>query len=849
MAFLDSYRVLDLTDERGLLAGRILSDLGADVVAVEPPGGSTARSCGPFQEADGESRSLLWDTYAAGKRGVAADLDTETGQALVRRLAANADFLIESAPPGRMAQAGLDWPQLSVVNPRLVYVSITPFGRTGPKAHYAATDLICWAAGGPLDPHRDEVHGPVRISLPQAFLHASADAAAGALIAHHARLRTGRGQHVDVSAQASLGIATLGRVLAHAVGDERPEWDKPVKRIDQSGSGSGTRPTLKKWACKDGLAELHLGVGPATGGFTNSLFGWLADEGEPVAGFARLDWRQMPALVKAGTFTDADMDDARQIIAAFLKRKTKAEILEAAVGRKLLCVPIYDTSDVAGSAQLQARDYWAEVGDGSRRTKLPGKLAKTSVHAPVVTRAAPMPGEHSAEVIAEWSRPCSSSASRAASSGASPAEARDAGGVADETTAVAQSGPPGDALPLDGLKVLDLTWVVAGPVVGRALADFGATVIRVESSLRTETARHMPPFHDGKPGVENSALYGTCNAGKLGMTIDLSTPAGREIVGELIGWCDVVAEAFSPGLMRRWGLDYETLAARHPGLIMISSSITGQTGPTARLAGYGNVGAALSGYQAIVGWPGEPPIGPFGPYTDYVGPRFTLAVLLAALDSRRRTGEGCYIDISQVESGILFQSAELADHFAQGTIVAPMGNADRQLAPHGVYPCQPDGSAERFVAIAVRDDDDWQRLAAVLGRADLAAEEMLGTAAGRRARQGELDAVIAEWTSGLRAEQVQDRLQAAGVPAHVSASSRDFCTDPQLEHRGHLIRLPHPLHGSTTVEGPRYLLSDTPGRVSRAAPTLGQDNEHVLTQILGYGHDRVTELREAGVLT
>ena len=433
----------------------------------------------------------------------------------------------------------------------------------------------------------------------------------------------------------------------------------------------------------------------------------------------------MPALVKAGTFTDADMEDARQIIAAFLKRKTKAEILEAAIGRKLLCVPIYDTADVAGSDQLRARDYWAEVGDGPRRTRLPGRLAKTSVHAPVVSRAAPMPGEHGPEVIAEWSRPRSPSASRAARSAASPAEPGDPA-----------AGPAGDVLPLDGLKMLDLTWVVAGPVVGRALADFGATVIRVESSVRTETARHMPPFQDGKPGVENSALYGTCNAGKLGVTLDLGSPEGREIVGDLIGWCDVVAEAFSPGLMRRWGLDYETLAARHPGLIMISSSINGQTGPAARLAGYGNVGAALSGYQAIVGWPGEPPIGPFGPYTDYVGPRFTLAVLLAALDNRRRTGEGCYIDISQVESGILFQSAELADYFAQGTVVARMGNADRQMAPHGVYPCQPDGSAERFVAIAVRDDADWQRLAAALGRADLAADERLRTAPGRRGCRG-----------------------------------------------------------------------------------------------------------------
>jgi crotonobetainyl-CoA:carnitine CoA-transferase CaiB-like acyl-CoA transferase len=367
--------------------------------------------------------------------------------------------------------------------------------------------------------------------------------------------------------------------------------------------------------------------------------------------------------------------------------------------------------------------------------------------------------------------------------------------------------------------------------------------------VRIETARHMPPFQDGKPGRENSALYSTCNAGKLGVTLDLGTAAGREVARDLIGWCDVVAEAFSPGLMHRWGLDYETLAARNPGLIMISSSITGQTGPTARLAGYGNVGAALSGYQAIVGWPGEPPIGPFGPYTDYVGPRFALATLLAALDHRHRTGEGCYIDISQVESGIFFQSAELADFFARGTVLQPMGNADRQMAPHGVYPCRPDDSGTRFAAIAVRDERDWQALTSAIGRSDLAGDPGLRTAAGRQAAAAELDRAIAAWTQTLSAGEVQDRLQAAAVPAHMSSSSRDFCTDPQLAHRGHLVRLPHPLFGETTVEGPRYLLSDTPGRVRRAAPTLGQDNEYVLGTILGYDDERISELASSGVLT
>lgn len=402
--------------------------------------------------------------------------------------------------------------------------------------------------------------------------------------------------------------------------------------------------------------------------------------------------------------------------------------------------------------------------------------------------------------------------------------------------------------PLDGLKVLDLTWVVAGPVIGRALADFGATVVRVESSTKVETARFMPPFHAGRPGPESSALYGTWNAGKLGVTLDLRAPEGREVARDLAGWADVVLEAFSPGTLARWGLDYATLSAGRPDLIMLSTAIYGQTGPYARLAGFGNIGAALSGFQAVAGWPDRPPLGPYGPYTDFVGPRFALVTLLAALDERRRTGNGCYIDVSQVEAGVYLQAPEIADNAATGAVAQRLGNADREHAPHGVYPALPRDGRDRFVAIAVTSGDQWTALATALGRTDLAADPALATAAGRRERQAGLDDAIAAWTGTRRAEDVETILQAAGVPAHVSASSADFCTDPQLAHRGHLVELPHPLHGTTTVEGPRYLLSDTPGSVDRAAPTFGLDNRHVLTTLLGYSDERVDALTDSGVL-
>ncbi len=398
---------------------------------------------------------------------------------------------------------------------------------------------------------------------------------------------------------------------------------------------------------------------------------------------------------------------------------------------------------------------------------------------------------------------------------------------------------------LGDLNVLDLSWVVAGPLIGRALADFGARVIRVESSRRVETARLMPPFAGGQPGVENSALYGTCNAGKLGMTVDLSRPEGREVVRDLVGWADVVVESFSPGLMRRWGLAYETLAADKPGLIMVSTSLMGQSGPLSTLAGFGNIGASVSGFQNLAGWPDLLPLGPFGPYTDYVGPRLALITLLSALERRDATGRGCYIDISQVEAGVFFLSPQCAHQEADGTVAQRQGNRDDVFAPHGVYPTRDKG---RYVAVAVTDDDQWRRLAAVLGD-EWVADPSLDAAAGRRAQQERLDAAISAFTGQLTAEQVEQRLQQVGVPAHRSASPADLIHDPQLLHRNHFRTLPHALHGQTTVEGPRYRLSDTPGDVRAAAPLMGEHNEYVLREILGYPAERIAELTERGLLT
>jgi benzylsuccinate CoA-transferase BbsF subunit len=401
---------------------------------------------------------------------------------------------------------------------------------------------------------------------------------------------------------------------------------------------------------------------------------------------------------------------------------------------------------------------------------------------------------------------------------------------------------------LAGLKVLDLSWVVAGPLIGRALADFGATVVRVESSTRVETARLMQPFYGGVPDKENSALFGNCNAGKLGMTLDLKNEDGRQVVRDLAMWADVVVESFSPGQLARWGLDYASLSAEKPSLIMLSTSIAGQTGHWSKLAGFGNVGSSLSGFQNLVGAADGLPWGPFGPYTDYVGPRIGLVTLLAALESVRRTGRGRYIDVAQVEAGVFFLSPQVAHHGVDGTVAWRRGNRDEVFAPHGVYPARDEGGQARFVAVAVRTDDEWSALAGALGPPDLATRADLATAEGRRAAADELDGLVAAWTRERTAADVERELQGSGVPAHVAASSADFVADPQLVHRGHVVALDDPRHGTAYVEGPRYVLSETPGRVPRPAPTLGRDNETVLREVLGYSDERIRALTEGSVL-
>ena len=398
--------------------------------------------------------------------------------------------------------------------------------------------------------------------------------------------------------------------------------------------------------------------------------------------------------------------------------------------------------------------------------------------------------------------------------------------------------------PLAGVKILDLSWIVAGPTVGRAMADYGATVIRVESPARVDTARVVGPFHGEEPGVENSGLYGNVNAGKWGLTLDLRVPEAQDVFRRLAVWADIVCESFTAGVLARWQLDYQHLRGLKPELIMLSSTLLGQNGPYNQVSGFGSQGAGMAGIQDLAGWPDRAPAGPFGPYTDYPAPRFALTALLAALDHRNRTGEGVYIDQAQAEGSMQLLAPALIDYKNGGPALQRRGNDDPQMCPHGVYPCRvPEGRAESWVAVAVATDEQWTALAGLIGADASPSFDQ------RRQQQPAIDAVLSEWTSSRSPAEVEETLQRVGISAHRLATTEDAANDPQLAYRNHFRRLPHSLHGETVVEGPRYILSETPIEPARPAPQYGEHNVPILKQVLGLSDNEIEELAASGALS
>jgi benzylsuccinate CoA-transferase BbsF subunit len=386
--------------------------------------------------------------------------------------------------------------------------------------------------------------------------------------------------------------------------------------------------------------------------------------------------------------------------------------------------------------------------------------------------------------------------------------------------------------PLDAVRVLDFTWVVAGPVTTRILADLGAEVIKIER-------RGSLDFGDRRGG-----LSGTLMRGKKSVLLDLNDPRGLDLARRLAALSDVVIDNFSARVMTNLGLDYEALVKLRPDVICVRMTGFGLTGPDRDHVSYGPTLQALTGYTLLMAEPGAPPAGFGYSYSDLAGGNLGALAVLAALWRRRQTGRGQLVDLAQLEAVASLVGPMLLD----GGTSAPAGNASQEgpAAPHGVYPC---AGKDRWIAITVFGDAEWQRLADAIGSPAWTRDTRFATLAGRLAHAAELDRLVEGWTREQSAEDAMARLQAAGVAAGLVANAEDLCVrDPQLAARGHFVEVPTPEGGTVRMDGPPFILSENPARVSGPGPLLGEHTEEVLSQLLGLGPDEIAALREARVV-
>ena len=703
-------RVLDIANARAELAGRILADLGADVIKVEPPGGSDSRRLAPFDKGfEGDpAHSLYWAAVALGKRSTTVDLSTAEGRARFRDLAREADILIESFDPGHMATMGLDYEALRDVNPALVYVSVTPFGQDGPWAGWASTEATLEAAGGLTGLQGDADRPPVPVGYPQAAFHAGIQAAADALIALNERQRSGLGQHLDVSMQAAV-VWTLMNATGYPpnTGADIPTYCED-RQSPPAELAPGVRyPSL--WKCKDGYVQATFALGSLGGRTLANLIKLIEAEGELSPELAASGWSKWTDNVMPGAVPSETLAVARAEIERYLLLRTQEELMARAVKHALLMAPIRKVSDLPTEPQLAFRQYWEKVGDRLH----PGKAVRLSRTPMKLGAPAPAAPGGTTET---W---------------AAPANPRPAPG----------NRAPG-ARAFDGLKVADFAWVGVGPIVAKALADHGATVVHIESQKRPDVLRLGPPLKNNELGIDRSQFFANFNTSKKSIAVDLTLPEGQEIARELIAWADVVVESFIPGVMAGFGLGYADISKDRPDLIMLSTCLEGQTGPYATFRGFGTQGLVLSGIHGVTGWPGRPPAGTWGAYTDFIAPRYGVAALTSAIYERSLTGLGQHIDLGQVEAAIHFIEPLVLDYTVNGRVAEAAGHTSWTAAPNGVFPV---AGRERFVAIGVETDAQWRALAGMIGMAD---EPGLDSFEQRKARAEELNARIAAWTAG-----------------------------------------------------------------------------------------------------
>jgi benzylsuccinate CoA-transferase BbsF subunit len=400
-------------------------------------------------------------------------------------------------------------------------------------------------------------------------------------------------------------------------------------------------------------------------------------------------------------------------------------------------------------------------------------------------------------------------------------------------------------LPLEGYRVADFSWVIAGPYCTQWLAVMGAEVIRIESGQHTDINRRIGPFADDINGVNRSGLWNGLNLSKKSCTLNLTDPRAVEIAKEIVKISDVVVENFGYGMMERFGLAYPLLRELKPDLVLVSSSGLGKTGPYKAFTAYNEQFVGYGGLASLTGYPDGSPQMIGGVWADHLTGTYLAIAVLAALHHRSQTGEGQYIDMSMTEA-VMSQIPEgIMDYTMNQRVRGCVGNRDDVMAPHNVYPCK---GEDKWVAIAISTDEEWEALCQVMGNSGWSNEERFSNASNRWENQEELDRLIGDWTRTHTSFEVMEMLQHAGVAAGPSLNMEEMANNPHLQERGFYVAPDHPEVGQRTLAGLPWKLSDSSARVE-PPPVLGEDNEYVFCELLGMSDEEFATLVGEGVIT
>jgi len=771
---LTGFRIVELAEGvAGEYCGKLLADLGADVVKVERPGrGSPTRAMAPLLDAGSDpERSGLFAYLNTNKRSVIIDPAHE--------LLAGADAVIDDHDPATAALLADEYPHL-------VICSITPFGASAPPQLQNSKSINVFQACGwgyhtpsHADPAKAPLKGPGRYSPDY---EAGLDAALCVMSALFRQLHTGDGEFIDISQQAVLVARSdciLGRFITGEVSPENTRDD-----YDQQGPAS-------MFACADGFAYLYM----------TSRSHWLALE-ELLEHACWLDdfeddWLEFSVTRdKVATF--------KQLFAEWISDRPREATAEAAQRLGLPLVPVNMADDLLRSPQYQHRGFFTDVAHPVLGTAAyPGPPYLLTASPAQITSAAPRLGEHTAQVLDDIRAP---RVRPPASQLMSPARPR--GG------------------PLAGVRVVELTKVWAGPYTGKLLALLGAEVIKVECSALPEEMRAY-----GGTDINHAPYFLSINPEILSVDLDIKSPADMAQLRELVAASDIVLNNLRPGAMERQGLGYADLAAIKSDIIAVSIKMWGSDGPLGYQTGYAPSFSSLAGLAALVGYEDGPPLGANMRYGDSTVGAAAAVGAVAALLHRERTGQGQLVDVSAVEVLSTMVGDRLAEHTMTGAPLTPDGNRHPDFAPHGCYPC-----GDQWISIAVGTDEEWRCLCTELGAIELLADPRFATAADRQVNVESLDAAIAARTAPQDAADLAHRLRAAGVASTKSATAVEVIEDALLWERETYRFVSDHREGQRPILGASWRLSRAPVTVERGAPDLGEDNDYVLNEILRAGH-------------